>query len=329
MTTLALRDISADELLTSFAVQYEINEQGYLHNKVFTVTPVPEPTGFYWEEDFATANRIEAQRRAPGTDAVQKSLKWNRRPFALEEWALREPLPKEHKATKLSPDDEEAHVQSIVRDLFNRREQQFFANFMQAGIWSGNLDFGAGAGTQWNAVGPSIYGDVVSWLEIMKGQCGSGANIAIASSDVFNAMKDDSDILDRYRYVAGAAAAGTKITPQIMADLFDLEAFYVADARYNSAGEDEPENMVPFGTDFFGLFRRDDTQALRKATAGRVFSWTDFDNVKDLISEGGGSSAIRRWYDEGKKTDMFEGNSYYEMHVVSPRCGYFVTDLLS
>jgi hypothetical protein len=119
----------------------------------------------------------------------------------------------------------------VTRRLMLRRELQFVSDFFTTGVWADDVTGVAGAPStgetkQWSDYASS---DPISDLEAGKaeilGNTGMEANTLVLGYDVFKALKNHPDLVDRIKYTSSQT-----ITTDMLAAMFDIPRVMVAKA---------------------------------------------------------------------------------------------------
>lgn len=324
----ANRDVRANDILTAYSVAYEQDASGFAY-KAFGQVPLDteEKTGRYYSFDLADKFRSDARERAPGTASARKEFSISTKTYALKRWAVHTLLADEDRSTKSSPLDDQTEAEYITEDLMIRRETDFHTAYLTptSGVWSTYRAGVAASPTssefvQWNQASPTIINDLNNWSRTVKLTCGKRPNVCIMTSDVWDVVRNDSNVLSRHQYVSDTPLDLTWFAGQISVD-----EVIISDAIYNSANEGAAAAMSFMATERVFLGVRDERTSKKVMTAGRTFAWSPYDNVRDLV---GTAAGIESWYDRDLKADKFEGESYYQHAVVAAAAGLVAHNVL-
>lgn len=315
-------DIDANALLTSVSVATVNERTDFIHDKVFANLPVDEERGSYFVFSRDDTLRTVAERRLPGTKAAEKHFDGVKQTYACDQWALKSILPVEDRNIAGSPLDDEAMVVLLTEDLLIRREKQFFTDYFTASVWetdkTGTTDF-----VKWDSGSSDLIGDVWGWREDIKKTCGRYPNVLAMTADVWRIVVNDEDVLERIKYTQAEP-----VSEELVARLLGVDELVIASAIENTAEEGATYSGSFIDSEKVGLFYREPAPAKKKPSAGYIFSWTMFDNVRAELAEGAGAS-IQTWFDDDHFGDWFRGMAYFDMNVVHTGCGLLAVDVIT
>lgn len=316
-----LQDITADEFLSNMSVASMQDDAGFVSHLAFPVVTVDEETGKYWIFDKSDTNRPDAQLRRPGTQSARKDFRITNGTFTTANTSIHADLPDKLRKTRNSPlANDKAMVQVIGYDLALTRELAWFTTFMTSGVWTTDKD-GDSDFTKWDDASSSLISDVYGWSTDIKTVSTKRPNTLIVTADVWDVMKDDEDVVDRYKHT------GQAITKELIAGLLELDRILVADAVYETAKETQTSSMAHMATKKLLLCYVHPEPELMEPSAGYTISWTEFDDIKGPVKEGG--AAIRQFRMEELRSDRYEGDTDYEHKVIAADCGLFAEDVIA
>lgn len=218
-----------DPVLTGIA-------QGYVHaqrvgNVLFPPVPVPASGGTVIEfgrESFVNYN----SKRAPGGDVMRIQFGYEGKPFALENYALDTPIPRE-----FVRDAEVVPGIDLGKQAVNTLMQSFTLTLeiQQAALATDPANYDSNkltliGGDRWDDDASDPISDWEMAKEQVRGTAGIEPNRAIIGSKVFNALKRHPKIIERFKYVSAES-----ITAIMLAGLLDLEKLAVGKATYVDA----------------------------------------------------------------------------------------------
>lgn len=235
LTTSGARVI--DPVLTTIA-------QGYTHvarvgHLLFPRVDVPARGGKVIEfgrESFRNYN----SRRAPGADTRQIQFGYEGKPFALAQYALDAPVPREHMqdAQTVPGFDLGRRAVNIVMDSLT-----LSLEIEQAALATDPASYGADNKLAlvdeavWANPESDPLGDIEAAKEQVRITCGVEPNRMVVGKPVFVALKAHPKIIERFKYTTAES-----ITVGMLKGLFDLDEFAVGRATY----VDEADMDGPF-----------------------------------------------------------------------------------
>jgi hypothetical protein len=101
---------------------------------------------------------------------------------------------------------------------------------------------GAGQFRRWDDASSDPVQDVIGWLEALRLSTGINANTIVLPRRVVNALKINSNLIDRIKY-GGTMDRPTQVTEDQMKMLFGIERMFVPESVYNAAAEGQPDNF--------------------------------------------------------------------------------------
>lgn len=199
-----------------------------------------------------------------------------------------------------------------------RRELQWVSDFFGTGVWADDVTGVSGAPSsgqtkQWNDYTSS---DPISDIETGKAEIlsntGMEANTLVLGYDVFKALKNHPDLVDRIKYTSSQT-----ITTDMLAAMFDIPRVMVAKAVKATNAEGAAE-AYGFAHGKKALLCHVAPQpGLLTPSAGYTFAWT---GVSGGLGATIGTSQFRM---ESIKSDRVEAEMAFDNKVISADLGYF------
>ena len=315
-----LSSVHVDTALSSIAINYMQNPDGFFARKVFPVVPVNKQSDKYFVFDRGDMLRDEAARRTPGTQAARGGYRLSSTSYECEEFAYAHELPDEVRVNMDLAGADQYSVKHVAQKLLIREDRMFYSAFMQTSVWSND----SSPGTKWNSAGGTPIQDIRTGIRTVKNSIGYDANVGLVTRNVFDSLLDNADIIDRINGMSTAAepAVANNIA---LARIFGLEEVIVAESIYDSAADGQTESVGPTtGSDeIFLLLYRPKAPSIDSPSAGYTFAWSDFDGLL------GGSPAIRQYREEHRKQDVYEGSIFVDQVKTAAGAGYFLYNVLA
>lgn len=310
-----INSVHIDAILTNISVAYLQNQDNFIADKVFPVIPVDKKSDKYFTYTKNDWFRDEAQRRAPGTESAGGGYNLSTGTYSCDVWAFHKDVDDQTLANAdapLTPLRESAEF--VTRRLMLRRELQFVSDFFTTGVWGTDVNLGvAGGPAQWSDYTSS---DPINDIEVGKaeilGNTGMEANTLVLGYDVFKALKNHPDIVDRIKYTSSQT-----ITTDMLASMFDVPRVIVAKAvkATNKEGAADAYDFA-FGKGAL-LTHVAPTPGLLTPSAGYTFAWT---GVSGGLGQTIGTSQFRM---EAIKSDRIEAEMAFDNKVIGADLGYF------
>ena len=314
-----INTVHIDAILTNISVAYLQNADNFIADKVFPVIPVDKKSNKYFTYDKNDWFRDEAQRRAPGTESAGGGYSLSTATYSADVFAFHKDVDDQTMAnadTPLNPLREATEF--VTRRLMLRRELQWVSDFFATSVWGTDVTGVAGTPTagqtkQWSDYTSS---DPISDIENAKSgilsATGMEGNTLVLGYDVFKALKNHPDLVDRIKYTSSQT-----ITTDMLAAMFDIPRVIVAKAVKATNNEGATE-AYSFAHGKKALLCHVAPQpGLLTPSAGYSFSWT---GVSGGLGATIGTSQFRM---ESIKSDRVEAEMAFDNKVIGSDLGYF------
>ena len=328
-----LGDVHVNRPLTNISVAYLQEAAGveFVADRAFPAIPVENKSDLYWKYNRGDFNRDEMQKRGLSTESAGTGYNVEATgTYTCDVWALHKDVDDQIRANSDSPlsPDRDATI-FLTNKALIRRENQWASQYFKHGVWTGELAGGAAADS-----GHVVYWDTyassnpITDIRAAKTQMrlnsgGFTANIGVFSRPVFDKMVDHPMFIDRTKY-GQTAPNPAMATRRIIAEILELEEVLVMDAVYNTAAEGAAESNAFIGGLSAALFYRPRNPGLMTPSAGYTFNWTGL-----IGTTCGAGVRIKTFRMEHLGSDRVEIDAAFDMHVVSPDCGFFFNDVIS
>jgi hypothetical protein len=311
--------VHVDAILTNISVAYMQKAENFIADKVFPVVPVDKQSDRYFRYTKNDWLRDEAKTRADGTESVGSGYNITTDTYYADVFAIHKDVGDQTRANADAPInvDREA-AEFVTHRLLTRRELQFVSDFMQGGVWGTTASGVSGSATtgqftQWNNYTAS---DPIQDIEAGKAGIlsvtGYEANTLVLGYDVFRALKNHPDLVDRIKYTSSQT-----ITEDMLARMFDIERVLVSKAIRATNAEGATE-AYGFATGKSALLAHvAPNPGLLTPSAGYTFQWTGVSGGLGLTI---GTSSFRL---ESLKATRIEAELAFDNKVVGSDLGYF------
>ena len=320
-----LSDLHVQAALTDMSVMFTNADTNSVYDKVFQVVPVQKQADKYFVYDKGDFLRTDAKRRAPGAEVALSGWRTSLDTYFCERYALGHDIPDPVRANAdpaVSDLDADATA-FLSEDLNIRHEKDWVAKYFVAGVWDGassTTDMtgqAAPASTaanflQWNDAASTPIEDIRGEQTAVSKRTGRRPNILTMNVEVWTALADHPDILDRIKYTERGV-----VTTDLLASLLDLEAVYVTSMVEDSAIEEQPDSIGFIGTKNALLTYRPTSPGLRTQAAGYTFSWTGMPGTPP----GGIGARMKRFRLERNESDRIEAETWKDFKVVRSELG--------
>jgi len=316
--------VHIDRALTNISVAYIQSADSFVAHQVFPVVGVQKQSDRYFKYNRDDWFRDEAEERGPATESAGGDYDIDNTPnYFCKKYAYHKDVTDEDRTNTDTPlnADQDA-TEFVTGKLLLKKEVQWANTYFKAGVWGTDVIGvagvpGPGEVKQWNDPASTPIQDFSKYKTDMAGLTGQRPNILVLGAQVYEALKNHNDILDRIRYTQKGI-----VTAELLATLFDVERVVIAWAVKNSAAKGAAEsNSFILGKGALLAYSAP-RPALKTATAGYTFAWT---GLKGANAYGGNIGRIEMpWLGAG--TERIEGEMAYDMKVVATDLGtYFAS----
>lgn len=319
-----------DRALTNISVGYMQSADAFIADKVFPIVPVTKQSDVFFKYSKADMFRNEVKERGRGAESA--GGQWNIEvsdPYYCRKYAFHYDITQEEKVNYDQPINVDRDTTEwLAQKMLLKREVDFSNKFFKTGIWGRDVQAatapGSGQIKKWTDPASDPVKVVNDEMLKMAGATGVKPNFAIISPDVFYALKNHGDIMDRIKYTQKGV-----ITLDLIAGLFELDNIFIPWAVSNAGpatpGYDDVKDDISFiyeGKMLLGY--RATRPSLKTATAGYIFAWTGLEG-----STAYGSRLVRIKMDQlGLGTERLEMEMAYDQKVICKDMGTFLYDLV-
>ena len=314
-----INSVHIDAILTNISVAYLQNQDNFIADKVFPVIPVDKKSDKFFTYTKNDWFRDEAQRRAGGTESAGGGYGLSTDSYNADVFAFHKDVDDQtlyNADAPLNPLREATEF--VTRRLMLRKEIQWNTDFFAGGIWANDYDGVSGAPStnevkQWSDYAAS---DPIDDIEDAKAgilsATGMEANTLVLGYDVFRALKNHPDIVDRIKYTSAQT-----ITADMLAAMFDVPRVIISKAVKATNNEGATAAYSFTSGKKALLCYVAPTPGLLTPSAGYSFSWT---GVSGGLGATVGTSQFRM---ESLKADRIEAEMAFDNKVIASDLGWF------
>lgn len=317
------RQVHVNRPLTNISIAFMNAREDFIADQVFPMIPVSKQSDLYFQYKKDAWFRSDAQKRGPGQESAGSGYELETGNYYAHVYALHKDVSDQERANSDDPlDADKDATEFVTEQLLLKREKVFQGSFFVPSIWTGSTTGGdITPGTLWSASGSDPIKDVREQSRAMKKKTGRKPNVLVVSGEVHDKLVDNAAVLAR---IAGGSMSGNPalVTKQLLAMVFEVEKYVVAEAIENTA----KEGQTFAGAAIYGkhamLCYAEQAPGLRKPSAGYIFGWSG------LL---GGSSALQmsRFRMDSLKSDRVEGEMSFDMKQVAADLGVFFANVIT
>jgi hypothetical protein len=329
-----MQSVHINSALTEIATAYLQADDAYIADTVFPKVPVQHRSDVFFKYRKGDFFRDDFQKRADGAESAGSG--WNMdqsSPYQADVWALHKDIGPQAKANAdPAVDLDVAATKFLMQKGKIRRDRIFAGKFMTTSVWGTDVT-GTSSGTPGSAT-PAYWNDdangdpftdISVWQDTVLQNTGMEPNVLVLSRPAYSALRKHPLVIDRIKYTSPAYAG--KITPQLLAEAFDVEKVVVSKAVYNSAQEGASDSFNFVVGKHALLCYAAPEPGLMVPSAGYTFPWIG------LLDGLGGPEGVAigqidmPWL--GLGTVRTEAQMAFDMQVVGSDLGVFFSGIVS
>ena len=313
--------VHVDQPRTNLTLAYAQSQENFIADKVFPTVGVSKQSDKYYIYDRANMNRTgDVEKLAPRTEVNRIGMTLSTSSYFADVYGLGMDFDEQTLANEDAMlDIRSAGAETLAMRLMIHREEQFASNFFVASQWG--TDNTLSGNDQWSDYTNSDPIDAVT-LARRTVQLGSGGfkpNTMVVGKEVRDKLINHPDVLARLN--GGATVTNTAlVTDAKLAEIFEVENFYVMEAVKNSSVEGVAESNAFIGGKNALLCYTPSNAGLMSPAAGLTFAWNNLEGVNNLgiTVESFSDDALKRQ----QIAEMIQVKMSYDMKVVGADLGY-------
>lgn len=323
-------DLHINVPLTNVSIAYIQNSDVFIADKVFPKVPVEKQSDAYYKYSKSAWRRTNAQRRAPGTETVGVGWDVTMDSYFAHVYGVHKDIDDQTRANADSVFalDKDATA-FVTNQLLLKRDLDWAGTYFKSGVWGEDIALSPSASTAdmkpWDLSTSDPIMFMANQQIAFHQETGFKANTMVMGANVKKALKNHPAIIDRIKYTQKGI-----VSDDLIATLFEVDKIFTSMATY-STGPDIPDakaqdaaatNSFIANPDSVLLCHTASAPSLMTPTAGYTFTWKGY--------LGGNSQGIRmfRFRMDHIRSDRIEGEMTYDMKVVAPDMGKFITGVV-
>ena len=320
MPLLTPNSVHIDQPLTNLTIAYVQDQTNFVADKVFPTVGVDKQSDKYYIYDRDNMNRSgDVKALAPRTEVNRIGMSLSNASFYADVYGLGMDFDQQTIANEdAALDIRAAGAQTLTNRLLIHREEQFASNFFAASVW-GSESTPANLWSDYTNSTP--IADVTTARRTMQLKSGGfKPNTMVVGKEVRDQLINHPDILGRLN--GGATVTNTAlITNAKLAEIFEVENFYVMEAVKNTSVEGVAESNAFIGGKHALLVHSPASAGLMTPAAGVTFAWNNLQGVNNLgvTVESFSDDALKRQ----QVAEHIQVKMSYDMKVTGADLGYF------
>jgi len=318
--------VHIDQPLSNLTLAYVQEQSNFIADKVFPTVGVQRQSDKYYIYDRANMNRTgDVKKLAPRTEVNRIGMAISNDSYFADVYGLGMDFDEQTLANEDAMlEIRAAGSQTIVNRLLIHREEQFATSFFSAGVWGTDVT----PSDLWSDYTNSTpITDVTTGRRTMQLKSGGfKPNTMVVGKEVRDVLINHPDILARLN--GGATVTNTAlITNAKLAEIFEVENFYVMEAVKNGAAEGLAESNSFIGGKNALLVHAPRNAGLMTPASGLTFAWNNIPGANNLgiTVESFSDDALKRQ----QVAEHIQVKMAYDMKVVGADLGYFFEDVIA
>lgn len=322
--------VHIDAALSMIATAYVQSADAYIADVVFPPVPVQHQADKYFKYRKGDFFRDEAQQRADATESAGTGYNLDTDSYLAAVYALHQDIGEQmRRNADPAVEPEIGATKMLMQKMLIKKDRIFVTKYLTTGLWANEVT-GAASGngtttrTYWdNDADGDPFTDLSDAQSSVLQNTGCEPNVLVLAYRVYKALKKHPLVIDRIKYTSPAYAG--KITPQLLAEAFDVEKVVVSKAVYNSAAEGATD-VFSFVTGLDALLcYAAPTPGLMVPSAGYNFPWAGFTGMNNMGIRVSNIPVPLR----GLNTVRVETEMAFDMKLVGSDLGYFFHNIVS
>lgn len=299
-----------DPILTNLAIAYE--NPAFVAESLFPTIPVAKESGQFFVID-PTRDRMRVYDDIRALRAEARLVEWatSKQTYLAEEHAIAAAVDDREKTQAVDPlQPEQEAVESAVDALHLGRESEVAILATTSGTYPGANVVALAGGARWDTATGDPVADVETGKEKIRSVIGKRPNTIILPSSVYAKVRLNPTVTDRIKYTSLGV-----LTPNLLAQLWDIENVVLADSVTNTANLGQTAVIGDLWGKNVILAYVNQRPAMRSLSFGYTFSV--------------GTERARRWREENEHSDYYEASQIRSTNVVANVCGYLIQTPIS
>lgn len=302
-----LYDLRVDPILSNVSVAFQ-NEE-YIAEKILPVIKVKGRTGLYYKYD---TSKFRKEFSLRGMGAAAKEVDYGisqSTAFVVKDHALKELVPDELVEQALAPLTPEIDAVENVTEKMLIEKEYDLATYMKVAANNG-AGSGSPCGNGWDVTGSTPLAQVLVARKAIHAKIFKEPNVLLLGKEVYDALIDHADIVDRIKYSALGVA-----TTELLARIFNVQQVIIGAAGYESAREGQTSSMAYIWGKYAWLLYVAPRPGIKQISFGYHFQ----DKLR----------VVDKWYDKEREGTWVRVHDSYTREIVSADCAYVITDAVT
>ena len=265
-------EVHVDQALTNVSIAYAQEQKSFVASRIFNSINTSHLSNKYHVFNKDQWLRSEAGLRATGAPTRGANFTLSTGTFSCQQYGIHLDVD-DYVVSNADAgvDILTSATQYVTEKLLQKRDEVFAAAAFTTSTWTGSTSGSdITPSTKWSASGGTPIKDIADQQAAVHAKTGRTPNVLLIGKDVFAALRDSDDLLDRVKFTERGI-----VTTDLMASLFGVDEVIVANSIENTAAEGATGAYAPiFDADDALLIYRPQNPGLMTPAAGYMFSFT-------------------------------------------------------
>lgn len=318
-----LSDVHVNAALSDISTAFLQNPENFIADRVFPIVGVTKQADRYFTYPKDNWMRVEAQKRAPGTESAGGGYELTTDTYFADVYAIHKDVADQIRSNAdpaVNPDNEATAW--VTEQCMLIRELVFLTQFFVTGVWGTEVTGVSGAPMagefqQWNEAGSTPITDLEDGILGVESVTGRRPNTLTLGARVWSTLKNHPDYVARVN--AGQTPNGPAIVQrEALAAILEIDEVLVTRAVQNTAAEGATLAVDYMAGNNALLTHKPASPGLLTPSAGYIFSWTGF------LGAGAFGNRITQFRLPAIQSDRVECELAFDTKVVSSELGYML-----
>lgn len=312
------------DLATFLEFDLESERNGYVATQVFPVVDVRSQAGTFGLIPVEQLLQQRDSKRSPGSGYNRGNFTFTTSTYACEENGIEEVVDdREAKMYAEYFDAEQVATLRAFQAVLRNAEQRVADAVFNTTTWNG-ASLTTAITNEWDSnhkTNAVPIDDVEAAVGKVYDASGLWPNALIINRKVFRNLRNLDQIIDRIESSgAGSPSKPSDITPQMLAQVFDLDYVIVAGTSKNGAIEGKAASPTQIWSSEYAMVCKIATSAdMKEPCIGRTFHWSE-----DGSSVGG---TVESYRDESVRGEIVRVRHDVDEIVLYPQAGHLLSNV--
>jgi hypothetical protein len=306
--------------LTNVSIGVTVDTSEYVATKIFPIVKVPNQTAKYWKYKRGDWYRSQAQVRGPGQETVGTSFRVESDDaYYCKIYGLHTDIDDVQRANVSDLFATDAEVtRNLQGQILLKRELEFLSKYFVPSAWANS----ATPAIKWDAANATILKDIRDAKRAIKRTTGMRANKLVIQEEVWDAIQESGELIDRIKGGATGATPATLSQEQV-AGMLGLDEIVIAGAISNTAQPGLTDALDFAAGPHALLIHVPQNPGLMTPSAGYTFVWNELYGVGPE-----GERVLKIRMDE-KRSDRIDAEANWDSKVLAQDLAYCLHDVLT